>query len=123
MLSGEERGEAAAVLLSPAVQPVDDCASSSRRVAGAGGNLFTLFLTAPLLAFCRLAKVSIVNMPAVSAAASVLVMNEQALAVNEQVLSVCLSVPFAASRFLLPLLPKKSHLFLSAAEMREGRQK
>ncbi|KAJ7532686.1 hypothetical protein O6H91_13G014400 [Diphasiastrum complanatum] len=54
VLGGDERGESVVLLLSPVSQPIDDKVSHTQ----AGGNLFTFFLTAPVLALCRLAGVS-----------------------------------------------------------------
>eukprot|EP01018_Ginkgo_biloba_P034786 Gb_34687 [translate_table: standard] len=62
-ISGSERGEPAALLLSPTVQPV--CANTSSTDSSRypnNGNLFTFFLTAPLLAFCRLVGLSTSNL-------------------------------------------------------------
>lgn len=54
-ISGEERGEPAILLLSPTCQPSDDKGPSAASLGS--GSLFTFFLTAPLLAFLRLAGV------------------------------------------------------------------
>eukprot|EP00850_Spirogloea_muscicola_P007799 SM000040S14811 [mRNA] locus=s40:550251:554668:+ [translate_table: standard] len=63
-ISGEERGEPAALLLSAVLQPVNlRRTGSGREHVPTGGNLFTLFLSAPLLAFCQLSKISILGMP------------------------------------------------------------
>eukprot|EP00897_Mesotaenium_endlicherianum_P007816 jgi/Mesen1/7062/ME000369S06385 len=57
VLLGNERGAPCAMLLSPLVQPADELGASAKPEYGSGsvgGNLFTFFLTAPLLALCRL---------------------------------------------------------------------
>lgn len=51
ILSGAERGEPAAMLLSPCNSPPTKAGDSSRQQSG---NLFTMFLTVPVQAFCRL---------------------------------------------------------------------
>ncbi|KAL2634676.1 hypothetical protein R1flu_006155 [Riccia fluitans] len=58
VISGQERGEPTAMLLSPTLQPVEDRGSAVASSSSSGGNLFTFFLTAPLLAFCRVVGVS-----------------------------------------------------------------
>lgn len=63
VISGAERGEPAALLLSPAAQP--NCVNTSKMDCSRyqnNGSLFTFFLTAPLPAFCRLVGVSAVNL-------------------------------------------------------------
>lgn len=64
-ISGEERGEQAILLLSPSMQPVEDkgaTSTSSSSSSNSSGNLFTFFLTAPLLSFCRVIETSSKNM-------------------------------------------------------------
>lgn len=64
-ISGEERGEQAILLLSPSMQPVEDkgvTSTSSSSSSNSSGNMFTFFLTAPLLAFCRVIETSSKNM-------------------------------------------------------------
>ncbi|GAB4862045.1 hypothetical protein Ancab_037299 [Ancistrocladus abbreviatus] len=51
ILSGAEKGESAAMLLSPSSTPPIAVADSSRQISG---SLFTIFLTAPIQAFCLL---------------------------------------------------------------------
>lgn len=62
VISGAERGEPAVLFLSPMVQPpcVSTPTDSSRYQNN--GSLFTFFLTAPLLAFCRLVGLSATNL-------------------------------------------------------------
>ncbi|KAH9299708.1 hypothetical protein KI387_031390, partial [Taxus chinensis] len=63
VINGAERGEPAALLLSPTVQP--NCVNTSNIDCSRypnNGSLFTLFLTAPLPAFCRLVGVSAHNL-------------------------------------------------------------
>lgn len=62
VISGAERGEPAALFLSPMVQPacVNTSADSSRYQSN--GSLFTFFLTSPLPAFCRLVGLSATNL-------------------------------------------------------------
>lgn len=59
-ISGDERGEPAVLLLSPSMQ-IDEkgtgTPTSSSHLSNTG-NLFTFFLTAPFLAFCRLLGIS-----------------------------------------------------------------
>lgn len=62
VISGAERGEPAALFLSPMVQPPcvntpTDCSRYQNN-----GSLFTFFLTAPLPAFCRLVGLSATNL-------------------------------------------------------------
>ena len=59
-ISGLERGEPAVLLLSPSMQPDDKGTGipSSVSYATSCGNLFTFFLTAPFLAFCRVVGIS-----------------------------------------------------------------
>eukprot|EP00252_Welwitschia_mirabilis_P008206 TRINITY_DN1993_c0_g1_i2.p1 TRINITY_DN1993_c0_g1~~TRINITY_DN1993_c0_g1_i2.p1 ORF type:complete len:641 (-),score=88.23 TRINITY_DN1993_c0_g1_i2:660-2582(-) len=60
VISGAERGEPAALLLSPVAQPLfsnlssGDCSRYQN-----SGSLFTFFLTAPLPAFCRIVGMSL----------------------------------------------------------------
>lgn len=64
-ISGEERGEQAILLLSPSMQPVEDkgvTSTSSSSSSNSSGNMFTFFLTAPLLAFWRVIETSSKNM-------------------------------------------------------------
>jgi len=67
-ISGEERGEPAVLLLSPSMQ-IDEkgtgTPTSSSHLSNTG-NLFTFFLTAPFLAFCRLLGISHTSFPKVS---------------------------------------------------------
>ncbi|BBN04326.1 hypothetical protein MPTK1_3g03670 [Marchantia polymorpha subsp. ruderalis] len=63
VISGQERGESAALLLSPTLQPVDDRGSTATSSSANGGNLFSFFLTAPLLAFCRVIGVNSSTLP------------------------------------------------------------
>lgn len=62
LIHGQEKGEPAAVLLSPIRQPsVEhgfslDSSSSHHR---SGGSFFTFFLTAPFLAFCQLVNIPV----------------------------------------------------------------
>jgi hypothetical protein len=67
-ISGEERGEPAVLLLSPSMQ-IDEkgtgTPTSSSHLSNTG-NLFTFFLTAPFLAFCRLLGISHSSFPKVS---------------------------------------------------------
>ncbi|CAM6101476.1 unnamed protein product [Calypogeia fissa] len=63
VISGHERVESAALLLSPTVQVADDKGPSSASPAHSGGNLFTFFLTAPVPAFCRVVGVSSTSQP------------------------------------------------------------
>ncbi|CAK9867060.1 unnamed protein product, partial [Sphagnum jensenii] len=64
-ISGEERGESAVLLLSPSMQ-IDEkgtgTPTSSSHLSNTG-NLFTFFLTAPFLAFCRLLGISHTSFP------------------------------------------------------------
>ncbi|KAH8934939.1 hypothetical protein BDL97_17G005700 [Sphagnum fallax] len=64
-ISGEERGEPAVLLLSPSMQ-IDEkgtgTPTSSSHLSNTG-NLFTFFLTAPFLAFCRLLGISHSSFP------------------------------------------------------------
>uniref|UniRef100_A0A7I4E8Y6 Protein SCAI n=1 Tax=Physcomitrium patens TaxID=3218 RepID=A0A7I4E8Y6_PHYPA len=65
-ISGEERGEQAILLLSPSMQPWEDkglSSTSSSSSSNRSGNIFTFFLTAPLLAFCQVFGTSGKNMP------------------------------------------------------------
>lgn len=67
-MSGKERGEPAVLLLSPSMQPVEDkgvAPTSSSLPSSSSGNMFTFFLTAPLLAFCQVANSSSKNIPKV----------------------------------------------------------
>ncbi|XP_057499898.1 uncharacterized protein LOC130784068 [Actinidia eriantha] len=54
-IKGAEKGEPAAMLLSPSSLPMPGCVDSSRHPSG---SLFTTFLTAPLQAFCLLLGIS-----------------------------------------------------------------
>ncbi|XP_024388949.1 uncharacterized protein [Physcomitrium patens] len=60
---GEERGEQAILLLSPSLVGLEDeGATSTYSSSKSSGNMFTFFLTAPLLAFCRVIQSSSKNM-------------------------------------------------------------
>lgn len=52
-ISGAEKGEPAGLLLSPSISVPISAVDSSRQPS-ASGSLFTIFLTAPLQAFCLL---------------------------------------------------------------------
>lgn len=60
-LSGNERGEPAVMLLSPSLQPDEKGMGVPASVSypNSCGNMFTFFLTAPFLAFCRVVGISI----------------------------------------------------------------
>ncbi|XP_024361146.1 uncharacterized protein [Physcomitrium patens] len=64
-LSGNERGEPAVLLLSPSLQPDDKGMGVPASVSypNSCGNVFTFFLTAPLLAFCRVNGISVSTLP------------------------------------------------------------
>eukprot|EP00249_Psilotum_nudum_P018139 c26657_g1_i1 orf=497-2407(+) len=64
VIHGAERGEPAALLLSPLFQP--GSATNSLSYHYNGGSFFTFFLTAPLLAFCRLVDLPISNLSQVA---------------------------------------------------------
>jgi len=52
VIADAEKGEPVAMLLSPSCSAVSDCSHHSN------GSLFTMFLTAPLQAFCLLIGLS-----------------------------------------------------------------
>lgn len=60
-LSGNERGEPAVLLLSPCLQPDDkgEGVPASVSYPNSCGNVFTFFLTAPFLAFCRVVGIQV----------------------------------------------------------------
>lgn len=65
LIHGEEKGEPAALLLSPIMQPSGEhgfSVDSSSSYQKGGRSYFTFFLTAPFLAFCQLVNVRVTTL-------------------------------------------------------------
>lgn len=62
VIHGEERGEPAALLLSPTMQPAGEHGEQSSYHQKGAGSFFTFFLTAPFLAFCQLVNIHVTTL-------------------------------------------------------------
>lgn len=62
VIHGEERGEPAALLLSPTMQPAGEHGEQSSYHQKGAGSFFTFFLTAPFLAFCQLVNIPVTTL-------------------------------------------------------------